>query len=71
MLYTHCQRCGKKLKTKESKAIGMGPVCFSHWSEERKRDYGFHLFDEMESPVSDSPPASIIQTEARNERGFL
>jgi hypothetical protein len=27
-LYSHCQRCGKPLKSEESKKLGFGPNCF-------------------------------------------
>lgn len=26
-VYTHCLRCGRKLKTEESKKIGYGKIC--------------------------------------------
>lgn len=30
-----CFRCGRKLKTEESKKIGMGPVCYRKWQSEQ------------------------------------
>jgi hypothetical protein len=36
---THiCRRCGRKLRSEEAKAKGMGPVCYQKWiSEEHKK----------------------------------
>ena len=35
-IYTHCLRCGRKLKTNEAKKIGYGPVCYKKIQNVRK-----------------------------------
>jgi hypothetical protein len=30
-----CFRCGRKLKSKESQELGMGPVCYRKWQTEK------------------------------------
>ncbi len=36
-VYTLCKRCGRKLKSLESKKIGMGKVCWSKYKSESNR----------------------------------
>lgn len=31
-----CRRCGRKLKSDESKALGFGPTCYKRFMEETK-----------------------------------
>lgn len=33
-LYEKCIRCGRKLKSDESKELGFGKVCFEKWNSE-------------------------------------
>lgn len=39
--YTHCLRCGRRLKTQESKMIGYGAVCL----KKRENPHKHRLFD--------------------------
>ena len=33
-LHPLCFRCGRKLRTEESKKLGMGPTCYRKWKNE-------------------------------------
>ena len=35
--YTHCLRCGRKLKNPEAKKIGYGKVCYNKMKANHKR----------------------------------
>lgn len=35
--YTHCLRCGRKLKNPEAKKIGYGTVCYEKIKTDRRR----------------------------------
>ena len=37
IIYTHCIRCRRKLKTKESQELGFGPTCYKKWEAEAKK----------------------------------
>ena len=32
--YINCLRCGRKLKTEESKLLGFGKICYEKWNKE-------------------------------------
>lgn len=34
--YTHCRRCGRKLKTDEARQIGFGPICLEKMKNSKK-----------------------------------
>ena len=34
-LHAVCFRCGRKLKSEESKILGMGRVCYEKWQQEQ------------------------------------
>lgn len=34
--YLHCLRCGRKLKTEESKLLGFGKTCWEKYNHENK-----------------------------------
>ena len=44
--YTHCIRCGRKLKTDESKERGFGKVCWEKWNKETKNKKLFKVESE-------------------------
>ena len=46
MLYKNCLRCGRKLKTLESKEKGFGKICFEKWQEEIKSKKLFEVKNE-------------------------
>ena len=35
--YTHCLRCGRKLRTEQAKCLGYGPVCWRKTQEKSKK----------------------------------
>lgn len=39
--YTHCLRCGKPLKSKESKSLGYGKVCLQKMTQHKIRKLNF------------------------------
>ena len=39
--YTHCLRCGKPLKSKESKSIGYGKICLHKKNQHKIRKLNF------------------------------
>ncbi len=41
--YENCLRCGRKLKTPESKILGFGKVCYEKYNSEAKYKELFHL----------------------------
>ena len=36
MIYNKCLRCGRKLKTDESKQVGFGTICWKKYNEDDK-----------------------------------
>ena len=41
--YTHCIKCGKKLKTQEARKRGMGRICFEKFKEDSKKQRLFEM----------------------------
>lgn len=41
-LHPLCFRCGRKLRTEQSKLLGMGPTCYKKWQVEKSMN---PLFD--------------------------
>ena len=37
IIYTHCCRCGRKLRTAEAQELGFGPVCYKKMKNSIKR----------------------------------
>lgn len=50
--YTHCRRCGRILKSEESRKLGFGPSCFSKYVEtklKKKHLIRFGITDDTET----------------------
>ena len=47
--YENCIRCGRKLKTDESKERGFGKVCWEKWNKETKNKKLFKVESEGEN----------------------
>ena len=41
--YKNCLRCGRKLKSEESKKLGFGKVCWEKWQHETEAKKPFGL----------------------------
>jgi len=42
-LYKTCRRCGRKLKSRESRLVGFGPVCYRKYLESQRKSRLFEL----------------------------
>ena len=50
--YSNCLRCGRKLKSEESKKLGFGKICFEKWQHETEAKKLFDMENANELPNS-------------------
>lgn len=52
MQYENCLRCGRKLKTEESKNLGFGKICWEKYNSENNYKELFKLGDNKNEKIS-------------------